>query len=104
MSEHVSSVKIADITQGMRSLTVVAKITQIGEVQTITTKFGQARVAAATLEDQTGSIRLNLWRSQIDIVKPGDTVCLHNAFVRVFNDRNELNIGRDGKIIVLGRS
>jgi len=103
MSELSSSVKIADIKQDMRNLTIVGQITQVGEVQTVTTKFGPARVAAATLKDQTGSIRLNLWRDQIDRVKVGDIVRLENAFVRVFNYQNELNIGKDGKIVVLSR-
>jgi ssDNA-binding replication factor A large subunit len=104
MSKHVSPVKIADIRQGMRNLTIVGRIAEIGEVQMVVTKFGQARAAAATLEDQTGSIRLNLWRDQIDKVRVADSVKLENAFVRVFNFQNELNIGRDGKISVLDRS
>jgi len=103
MSEEAFRINIADIRQGMRNLTVVGKIRQIGEVQTVTTKFGPARVTAAILEDQTGSIRLNLWRDQIDKVRVGDTLRLENAFVRMFNYQNELNIGKDGRIVVLER-
>jgi len=103
MSEHFSTINIVDIRQDMRNLTIIGKITRVEEVQTVTTKFGPARVAAATLEDRTGSIRLNLWRDQIDRVRVGDTVRLENVFVRVFNYQNELNIGKDGKIIVLNR-
>jgi replication factor A1 len=95
------TVRIADIKLGMRNLTLVGKITQIGDVMSVQTKFGPARVAATTLEDESGSIRLNLWRDQIDAVRVGDTVRLENAFVRVFNYQNELNIGKDGKIAVL---
>jgi len=102
MSEQFPSIKIADIRQGMRNLTVLGKIVELRELGTVTTKFGPARVAAATLEDQTGSIRLNLWREQIDKVKVGDTVRLENAFVKEFNYQNELNVGKDGKIAVLG--
>jgi hypothetical protein len=34
-------------------------------------------------------------------VKSGDTVRAEIAFVRVFNYQNELNVGKDGKIVVL---
>lgn len=102
MTEQASPVKIADIREGMRNLTVIAKTVEVRELGTVTTKFGPARLAAATLEDQTGSIRLNLWREQIDKLKVGDIIRLENAFVRVFNYQNELNIGKDGRIIVLG--
>ncbi len=103
MGEQFSSVRISDIKQGMRNLTVTGRITKIGEVKAVATKFGPARVAAAILQDEAGSIRLNLWRDQVDLVKVGDSVRLENAFVRVFNQQNELNIGKDGRIIILGR-
>jgi len=103
MSEQASSLRIADIKIGMRDLRIFGTITHVGEVKSVITRFGAARVAAAKLEDPTGSIRLNLWREQIDLVKVGDNVRLENAFVRVFNQQNELNIGKDGRIIVLCR-
>jgi len=103
MGPDIAPIRIAELKQGMRDLTIVAKIAQIGEVQTVMTRFGQARVAAAVLEDETGSIRLNLWRDQIDKVRVGDSVRLENAFIRMFNNQNELNIGKDGKITVLGK-
>ena len=103
MGADVSPIRIAELKQGMRGLTIVGKIAQIGEVQTVMTRFGQARVAAAVLEDETGSIRLNLWRDQIDKVRVGDSVRLENAFIRMFNNQSELNIGKDGKITVLAR-
>mgnify|MGYP001062551350 CR=1 FL=1 len=104
MNESVSPIRVADIKAGHRNLTVVGRITGIGDAQTVTTRFGPARVAAATLEDETGSIRVNLWREQIDRVKVGDMVRLENAFVRTFNYQNELNIGKDGRIVVIDHS
>jgi len=104
MNEQGSPVKVADIKEGSRNLTVVGKITEIGEARTVTTRFGPARVATGILEDETGSVRLNLWREQIDKIRVGDTVKLENAFARVFNNQNELNIGKDGRITILTRA
>ena len=46
-------------------------------------------------------MRLNLWRWQIDAVRKGDLIMPVNAFTRSFKGNIELNVGRDGKIIVL---
>jgi replication factor A1 len=93
--------KIAQIKPGMRGIAVAAKVVWTDDVREVKTKFGPARVSWVVLEDETGSIRLNLWRQQIDEVRVGDTVRLVNAFVRVYRDEFELNIGSDGRIEVL---
>jgi len=85
----------------MRNLIVVGEIAEIGEARLVETRFGVARVATAILIDETGRVKLNLWRDQINKVKVGNTVRLENAFAREFEGWIELNIGSDGKITVL---
>jgi len=85
----------------MLDIALTAKVVWTDDVREVKTKFGPARVSWAILEDETGSIRLNLWRQQIDEVRLGDTVRLVNAFVRVYRDEIELNIGSDGRIEML---
>jgi len=97
----LGNLKIADIKPDMRGLDITGRIIEMGEVKIVETKFGPARVAQAILRDKTGSIILNLWRNQIDSVKVGDTIRVENAFVRIFRDQLELNVGRDGKITVV---
>lgn len=92
---------ISDIKSGMRNITVSGKIVKIGQPIEVVTRYGPARVAAAVLQDYTGTIRLNLWRNQIEKVKTGDFVRIENAFAREFSGKLELNIGADGKIVVL---
>jgi len=95
--------KIGMIGPGMRGISLTARAVLKGNKKEVETKFGAAAVSYAVLEDETGSIRLNLWRSQIDSVGTGDIVKLTNAFVRVYADQMELNIGSDGRIDVLER-
>jgi replication factor A1 len=97
-------VKIRDIQPEMRNIELTGRVTKVSDKREVETKFGPASVAAAILEDETASIRLNLWRWQIDSVKEGDTVKIINGFTRTFEGRIELNIGGDGKIIVLSRT
>jgi replication factor A1 len=99
----MTRVKIGSIKPEMRNLEVVGEIVDIGEKMEIETRFGPATITPAVLRDETGSIRLNLWRWQAGMVKKGDRIMLVNAFVRTFKGNMELNIGRDGKIIVLDR-
>lgn len=87
----------------MRNIEVTGKIIQKGDRRDVETKFGPATVSWAILRDETGSIRLNLWRTQIDAVVVGDMIRLVNTFVKVYGGELELNIGSDGKIEVLER-
>lgn len=100
---RLPELKIAQIELGMRGIKVTGKVVQNSNKREVETKFGRATVSWAILEDETGSIRLNLWRQQINKVRVGDTVGLVNAFVRVYRDEMELNIGSDGRIDVLER-
>ena len=99
----MARVKIEKIVPGMRNLKVVGRVVRIGQRKKVETRFGPAHVAAALLQDETGTIRLNLWRWQIDVVREGDLIMLVNAFARSFGGKTELNVGRDGRIIVLER-
>jgi ssDNA-binding replication factor A large subunit len=92
-------VKICDIKPKMRDIEVIGQIVRICPKQFIYTKYGFAYLAKATLKDETGSIPVNLWRKQIDIVSEGKKVKIINGFVKVFRNKLELNIGNDGQII-----
>ncbi len=96
--------KIGQIHSKMEGVTVSGRITYIGIKTIVETRFGEAAVARAALEDDTGKIALNLWREQIDLVKEGDLVRIENGFVRTYRDQLELNVGSRGRIVVLSRS
>lgn len=95
--------KISEIQPGMDQVATSGSITYIGIKRIVRTRFGEAQVARATLEDDTGKIALNLWRGQLDLVKEGDIVRVENGFVRTYQDQLELNVGSRGKIVVLSR-
>jgi ssDNA-binding replication factor A large subunit len=96
-------IKVGEVRAGIRGMRITGKIREIGEPKEIGTRYGRANLATAILEDETGSIRLNLWRDQIDVAKAGDTVVIENAFAREFSGVLEVNIGADGRIAVLER-
>lgn len=62
---------------------------------------GQAQVCEAVLRDDTGSVTLTLWDSQIKMIKPGSKVRIENGYVTTFRGKNTLNIGKYGLLHVL---
>lgn len=97
-------VKICEIKSGMRNIEVTGQIESISERKRVKTRYGFADVATAVLRDKTGSIHLNLWRQQIDAAREGETVRIKNAFVRVYGNRLELNIGKDGEMRAIDKN
>jgi ssDNA-binding replication factor A large subunit len=95
--------KFAQISGNMRNIEVTGKIVRKEDTREVKTRYGLAKVSWAILRDENASIRLNLWRQQIDEVQVGDAVRLINTFAKVYRDEMELNKGSDGRIDVLER-
>ncbi|MBC7091006.1 MAG: DNA-binding protein [Nitrososphaeria archaeon] len=96
--------QISQLRDNMRRVQVVGKIVEKPEVREVTLRTGQkARVADLTLEDETGSIKLTLWDEQIDMVEVGDMVRIENGYVNSYKGEIRLNVGRFGKLEVIGK-
>ena len=93
--------KIKDLKPGMDGVTITARVVSVSEPRKVSTRYGEALVAQAVIEDETGSAVLNLWRDQVKLVKPGDVIRVENAFTKEFRGRIELNVGKSGRIVVL---
>jgi replication factor A1 len=92
---------ISDLRANMRGITVKAKIVEVPLRQLVNTRYGLgAYVSNILLADETGTIRLGLWNSQIDGVALGDTVNIEKAKVATFYGMLQLRIGRSGTISV----
>jgi len=95
--------KIKDVRPGMENLNLIVKVVRVGEARIISTKFGEAKTALALIEDETGRLNLKLWRSQVDLVKPGDIIKIENGFAVAFRGATEINVGSRGRITVIKR-
>lgn len=95
--------QIKDIKPGMSNITLTVYVVSVGRPRKVSTKYGEATVAQAVVEDETGTITLNLWRDQVSLVKPGDVIRIENAYTKEFRGKIELSIGRNGRIVVLKR-
>lgn len=92
------SMKINEIKYGMSDLSIEGEITEKSEPRTVNTRYGMRSVADATIEDETGTIKLSLWEEQIDRVNIGNEVLISGAYVTEFRNELQLNIPRSGKL------
>ncbi|KON31604.1 hypothetical protein AC482_00180 [miscellaneous Crenarchaeota group-15 archaeon DG-45] len=96
--------KLADLTSGMRGVNVAARVAQISEAREFTRRDGTAgRVASVLLEDDTGSVRLNLWGEEAEMLKEmevGAVVVVENGYTRMGLGTVGLNVGQNGRLTI----
>mgnify|MGYP000312399945 FL=1 len=93
--------KVKDVKPGMNGINLVVRVVSVSKPRKVMTRCGEAVVASALVTDETGEITLTLWRSQVNVVKPGYMLRIEEAFTKKFRDKLELNVGRRGRIIVV---
>ena len=93
--------KIKEINRGMNGISVEGKITDISEPRRVQTRYGSRSVAEATLEDDTGTIKLSLWEENITAVSIGDEVKISGAYVTEFRNQLQLNMPRSSKLEII---
>jgi ssDNA-binding replication factor A large subunit len=81
---------IGEIVEGMNGISAVGEVEAVGERKLVKTRFGEAYVATAVLRDGTGRVLLDLWRNQIEAVKAGDRIEMHNGVSRKYG--NEIHV------------
>ncbi|MHA2313688.1 MAG: hypothetical protein ACXACF_00125 [Candidatus Hermodarchaeia archaeon] len=93
---------VKNLKAGMKRVHVRAKVIELPETREVLTRFGSyARLSNATIEDNTGRIKLALWNKQIDQVSKGDQIAIDNAKVVWFRGEPQLRIGRQGALKVI---
>ena len=99
---EVKHLQIRDLKSGMNQINLEAKVLEIPKPIPVVTRFGEfAKVANASITDETGIIQLPLWNKQIGTVSVGDIVQVENARVVTFRGERQLRVGRGGQLSVL---
>jgi len=81
--------------------TIEATVTAISPVRDVTTVRGPARVADATLQDETGTITLTLWGDDAGRFSVGQKLKITDGWVKDFRGKLQISMGRSGKITIL---
>lgn len=95
------STLIRDLRHGMKKVNLEAKVTEMQEPRVVHTQFGNsALLANATIEDETGAIKLCLWDQQVSSVATGDAIRVENASVFTFKGEKQLRLGKTGTVAI----
>jgi len=94
--------QIKDVDASVKWVNLKGKIVGKSTTRTVFSKFGNPLgVSTATISDKTGSIKLPLWNTQINMVSIGDTVQIENGRVRQYRGELQVSVGKSGKLIVI---
>ncbi len=82
-----------------RVATIEATVSELQPAREIETRGGRkTRVRNGRLKDQTGEIALILWGTKVDLVERGDRVRVIEGWVKDYQGRPQLSLGRTGKL------
>jgi replication factor A1 len=98
----VNNLEIKDLKDGMKRVSVEAKVVEKGDPREVRSRFKDEtyRIVDAVVADETGSIKLTLWNEQIEQVSVGDNIKIDNGYVTSFKGETQLNVGKFGKLTV----
>ncbi len=86
-----------------RVATIEATVIQLEPAREITTRDGgKTRVRNGRLKDGTGEITLVLWGNEVDAVEQGERVRITEGWVKDYQGRPQISLGRLGKLEKLG--
>jgi len=101
-----TGLKIGELTETTRNVTIKARVDHIGGIRTFTKKEGggEGKVASIRVSDDTGSIRVVLWDDQTRIIEEelisiDELIEVRGGFMRKgLGESLEISMGRTGHI------
>ena len=82
-----------------RVATIEATVSELQPARDIETRGERkTRVRNGRLKDQTGEITFILWGAEVDLVERGDRVRIVEGWVKDYQGRPQLSLGRTGKL------
>jgi ssDNA-binding replication factor A large subunit len=97
--------QIGDLTPNQRNVTIQGKLVDNPEMREVNTSRGPTTVTTFTITDDTGEVRVSLWRDLGELVNElsaGEEVLLENVNVGdPFNEFMQINSGAFTKVKIL---
>lgn len=91
--------KVKDLAPRKRA-DVVVKVVNVGEKRNVIGKDGSShQVMDVLVGDETGSILMSVWDSNIPKVTQGKVFAIEDGFVSVHRGSMRLTLGREGKLV-----
>ena len=88
-----------------RVATIEVTVVQLEPAREVDSRQGgKTKVRNGRLKDGTGEIALVLWGSEVDLVEQGDRVRITEGWVKDYQGRPQISLGRTGKLEKLAAS
>ena len=82
-----------------RIATIEATVSQLDPVREVPTRRGgKTKMRNGRLKDETGEITLVLWANEVELVEAGDRVRIVEGWVKDYQGRPQISLGRVGKL------
>lgn len=96
--------EIKDLQPNQGNIDLVLTVAEKGEVRTFE-KFGKkGKVCTATVQDDSGEVKLTLWNEDTERIGIGDKISLQKGWCSEYRGEKQLSTGRSGKIEILEKA
>ncbi len=99
MSEGKPAATFISDLRPSRVATIEATVAQLEPAREIPTRDGgKTKVRNGRLKDGTGEISLVLWGNEVELVEVGDRIRITEGWVKDYQGRPQISLGRSGKL------
>ncbi|ABU82133.1 OB-fold nucleic acid binding domain-containing protein [Ignicoccus hospitalis] len=95
--------KIKDLKEG-KSVTIRGRVLEVSEKRVVNTKYGPAELSEAVVGDETGRVRVTLWRDKAGSLEVGDVVEIRDGWTTSYKGEVQVNVNRRTEIVKLDDS
>jgi ssDNA-binding replication factor A large subunit len=97
---EVKFMKVGELTPNIRDVNLVAKVLELGEVRTVTSRNSgeEHQVMDVLIGDDSGVVYFSAWNEQIEKMKNEETYQFRSAKTILFKRNIRLSLGRQGFI------
>ena len=97
--------KISELQNEQKNVNIGGVVTYIGQTRDVSLKSGNVeKVTTITVQDDSGSIPVNIWGSIIEKIKINSEIRLEKGYINEFRNQIQFNLGYYGKLFILLKS
>ena len=101
-ASEAEGLEIKDLNSETRRFNLNAKVTEKSPPRTILSRWGTTLLlSTATITDGSGTIKLPLWKDQVDMISVGDQLRIENARLKRFRGELQVKLDRLAKLRII---
>ena len=94
--------RISELQNEQKNVNIGGVVTYIGQSRDVSLKSGNVeKVTTITVQDDSGSIPVNIWGSIIEKIKINSEIRLEKGYINEFRNQIQFNLGYYGKLFIL---